>query len=330
MAITANIERAYVNMFKAGYEQSFQQTEAKFRSYVDVVSQSSEFDFYDRVGLADDMNEVTTRYGDTPSNEVAHERRRIGLADYDWGKGVDDKDLIRVAQDPTNAYTQAAVAAANRRIDSTIISAITADSYIGKAGGTAVSFVDSLTDKISVGAISNENGNITTAGDYRVVAGKEGIDINVDYQRGGAGANSNITMDKLMGIRETMLRLEAIEEGEDLHYFLAPNQQTALLNISQVTDSDFNSVRTLVNGTVTSFLGFQFHYTNLLPVSGTVRENYVLGSKAMKLAISKDIDVDIFRRPDKKMIPWILIKLGLGCTRMWGEQTARVYVDEAA
>jgi len=317
-------------MFKSGFEQSFQQKQSKFRGYVDVVSQNSEFDFYDRIGLADDMNEVTARYGDTPSNDVPHERRRIGLADYDWGKGVDDKDLIRVAQDPTNAYTQAAVYSANRRIDQTIINSVIADTYIGKSGGTTVSFVPALTDKINVGAISNENGNITTSGDFNVVSGNsEGINIHADFQPGGGGSNSNITLDKLMAVRETMLRLESIEEGETLHYFLAPNQQTALLNLTEVKDHDFNSVRTLVNGSVKSFLGFEFHYTNMLPVSGTVRDNYVLGSKAMKLAISKDIDVDIFRRPDKKMIPWILIKLGLGCTRMWGEQTARVEVDEA-
>lgn len=317
-------------MFKSGYEQSFQQTNAKFRPFVNVVSQSSEFDFYDRVGLADDMNEVTTRFGDTPSNDVAHERRRIGLADYDWGKGVDDKDLIRVAQDPTNAYTQAAVASANRRIDKTIIEGITADAFIGKAGGTAVSFVSTLTDKIRVGAISNENGYVTTSGDFSVELGTEGIDIPVDFTPGGGGSNTNITLDKLKAIRETMLTLEAIEEGEALNYFLAPNQQTALLNISETTNQDTNNVRTLVNGTVTSFMGFNFHYTNLLPKVGNLRENYVIGSKSMTLAISKDIDVDIFRRPDKKMIPWILIKLGLGVTRMWGEQTARINVDETA
>lgn len=331
MAISANIERSYINMFKSGWEQSFQQTMAKFRPFVETVSQSSEFDFYDRVGLADDMNEVTARYGDTPSNEVGHERRRIGLTDYDWGKGVDDKDLIRVAQDPTNEYTQAAVASANRRIDRTIINAITGTSYLGKSGGTSATFAVTASGKITVGSLSNENGNLTTAGDYAVTAGNvEGIDVAVNYTPGGGGSSSNITLNKMIAVREAMLSLEAIEEGEELVWFAAPSQQSALLRITDVKSADYNTTRVLTNGTVTSFMGFKFVYTNLLPKSGNIRSNYVLGKKGVKLAISRDTQVDIFRRPDKKNIPWIMVKLGLGATRMWGEHTARVNCDETA
>jgi hypothetical protein len=326
MAITGNIETNYINMFREGFEHSFQQKEARFRKYVEVVRQASEFDFYDRLGLADDMQEVTTRYGDTPANDVPHERRRCGLQDYDWGKGVDDKDLIRVASDPTNEYTQAAVYAANRRIDNTIITSITADAYTGKAGGTTVSFAGTNAGNITVGDVSNENGYIATAGNFTLEAGTEGIDVAVDYSE---TANKNITIEKMIGVRETMLTLEAIEEGQNLTWFLAPNQAAELLRITEIHNSDYNSVKVLANGRVDSFMGFNFVYTNLLPKSGNVRDNYVLGPKAIKLAMSKDIDVDIFRRPDKKNIPWIMVKLGLGATRMWGEHTAKVRCDES-
>jgi hypothetical protein len=328
MAITGNIETNYINMFREGFEHSFQQKDARFRKYVEVVRQASEFDFYDRLGLADDMQEVTTRYGDTPANDVPHERRRCALQDYDWGKGVDDKDLIRVASDPTNEYTQAAVYAANRRIDNTIITAITADAYTGKAGGTAVSFVGTTAGNITVGAVSNENSNISTAGEYTVTAGNvEGIDVSVDFS--AATTNTNISIKKMIAVRETMLRLEAIEDDQNLTWFLAPNQAAELLRITEIHNSDYNTVKVLSNGRVDSFMGFNFVYTNLLPISGTTRDNYVLGPKAVKLAMSKDIDVDIFRRPDKKNIPWIMVKLGLGATRMWGEHVAKVRCDES-
>jgi hypothetical protein len=326
MAITGNIETNYINMFHEGFEHSFQQKPAKFRKHVETVRQASEFDFYDRLGLADDMQEVTTRYGDTPANDVPHERRRCGLQDYDWGKGVDDKDLIRVASDPTNEYTQAAVYAANRRIDNTIITAITADAYSGKAGGTTITFVGTTATDITVGAVSNENGNISTGGNFTLTAGNvEGIDVATDYITGG---NTNITLQKMIGVRETMLTLESIEEDDQLTWFLAPNQAAELLRIAQINDGDFNTTRVLANGRVSSFMGFNFVYTNLLPVASNIRDNYVLGPKAIKLAMSKDIEVDIFRRPDKKNIPWIMVKLGLGATRMWGEHTAKVRCDE--
>lgn len=330
MAITGNIETSFKNRFREGFDQSFQQMRTLLRGAVMNGRQASEFDFMDRLGLADEMNEVTARFGDTPANDVPHERRRIGLRDFDWGKGVDDKDLIRVVSDPTNDYTQAAVFTANRKVDDIIIEAITADAFTGKAGGTTVTFVDTNAQKITVGAVSNENNQVTTSGDFVVTAGNvEGIDIATDYAPGG-GIDSNITIEKMIAVRETMLRLEAIQPGDVLTWVLHPNQQSALLRLTELTSIDFNSTKVLVNGMVSSFMGFQFIYSNRIPlVSGTThRETYVLGPKAIQLNFSKDTDVDIFRRPDKKNIPWILIKLGLGATRMWGEHAARVRCDE--
>ena len=121
MATAAAIETSYKNMFKEGFEQAFQQSNSRLRPYVEVESQASEFDYYDRVGLADDMSEDTQRYGDNPVNEIPHDRRRIGLRDFELGKPIDEKDLIRVVSDPTNAYTTAMVASAHRKVDDLII-----------------------------------------------------------------------------------------------------------------------------------------------------------------------------------------------------------------
>jgi hypothetical protein len=331
--ITANIERAYVDMFKEGFEHSFQQKMSKLRPLVQVERQGSEFEFYDRIGLADDMNEVTSRYEDSPLNEVPHERRRIGLRDFDWGKLIDDKDLIRVASDPTNAYTQAALAAANRRIDDLIIEGFTAPAYIGKKGATTVSFVGTTAGDITVGAISNENGQISTGGDFTVTAGNfEGIDVAADYRT--SGTTSNITTEKLIGIRETLLRLEACDETDMLPCLVSPAQQSSLLrqaldtsNVPALISRDYNKP-VLQNGFVDTWLGFKFIYTNRLPKSGDVRSCFVLGPKGMKLGISKDLSIDIYRRPDKKNIPYILIKMGMGVSRMWGEHVVRVRCDE--
>lgn len=327
--ITANIERAYVDMFKEGFQHVFQQKMSKLRPLVEVESQGSEFEFYDRIGLADDMNEVTSRYEDSPLNEVPHERRRIGLRDFDWGKLIDDKDLIRVASDPSNAYTQAGLAAANRRIDDLIIEGFTAPAYIGKKGETTVNFVGTTAGDITVGAISNENGQIVTGGDFTVTAGNvEGIDVAADFR--SSGTTTNITTDKLISIRETLLSLEACNETDMLPMLVSPNQQSALLRESgnRVTSVDFNTERTLVNGFVDTWLGFKFIYTNRLPKTGSIRSCFVLGPKGMKLGISKDLNVDIYRRPDKKNIPYILIKMGMGVSRMWGEHVVRVRCDE--
>ena len=52
MATSTDIEKAYINSFRKGFAQAFQQTTSKLRPYVEVERQASEFDYYDRIGMA--------------------------------------------------------------------------------------------------------------------------------------------------------------------------------------------------------------------------------------------------------------------------------------
>lgn len=299
------------------------------RGYVESVRQASEFDYYDRVGLADDMQQSTTRYGDNPMSEISHDRRRIGLADYDQGKAIDEKDLVRVATDPTNAYMQALVASANRKLDDIIISGLTADAYTGKAGATTVSFVGTTSGKITIGAVSDvqtrfANGTLVA----RTTGNVEGIDIAKDYT-GGAAADAGITLAKLKAVRTTMLKLDAIEQEEVLNCFISAKQFEQLLGITEIINSDYAVRKSLAEGSVTTFMGFRFIHCERLPLASGVRSLFVFKPQSLKLAISSDITATMWRLPAKKNIPYIYTKMGVGTARMWGETLARVQVTES-
>jgi len=135
------IEQAYIQLYKKGFEQQFQQFNTKIAGYFTPVPQASEFDFYDRIGLAEELQEANERYGDNPMSEIPHDRRRIGLKDYDQGKAMDPKDLIRLASDPTNAYITALKAAAHRKMDKIVINRIFDIANVGKNGAGTVTFV---------------------------------------------------------------------------------------------------------------------------------------------------------------------------------------------
>ena len=90
------ITDAYVQAYKAGFEQAFQQSESKLQPYFEQETQNEEFQYFDRVGVAEAMDEDKTRYGDNPNSEIAHDRRRIGLKDYELGKYVDELSLIQI------------------------------------------------------------------------------------------------------------------------------------------------------------------------------------------------------------------------------------------
>lgn len=317
------IEKSYINSFKAGFAQAFQQTTSKLRPYVEIERQASEFDYYDRVGLADDMATVTTRYGDNPMSEISHDRRRIGLADYDQGKAIDEKDLLRVASDPTNVYTQALAAAANRKVDNLIIAGLTATAYTGKAGATTVAFATSTADKVTVGAVSDVQTRIVAATYLAREAATEGIDVNYTYT-GTTGASSGLTLAKLKAVRTTMLKLDAIDQDEVLNCFISAKQFEDLLGIAEVINSDYSVRKNLSEGNVTTFMGFRFIHCQLLTLASGVRSCFVFKPKSLKLSIGQDIVADIWRLPAKKNIPYLYTKLGMGTSRMWGETTARI------
>lgn len=335
MSVTPSnaIETAYINNFRAGFAQAYQQSTSRFRPFVEIESQRSEFDYYDRVGVADPMQEVTTRYGVNPFNEVPHDRRRIGMRDWDWGKAIDEKDLIRVATDPTNAYTQAGVMSANRKIDQIIMDYMFAPAFTGKAGEKVINYVGSTPGKISVGEVSNTAGFIRTDSMFELVKGDvEGIDIAPDYDGTNTtvGTNTGLTIAKLKAIREAMMGTMAITQDTKVPIFIGRRQWDNLLATPEIINSLFALRKALAEGTVTTYLGFDFHIVENLPFDEAtgVRQVVAFLPKAFKLAIGHDMGANMWRLPDRKMIPYIYIKMTMGGSRMWGENIARIGCKE--
>jgi len=117
--MSQQIDTALYNTYKNNIEIQFQQKGSRLRPYVTEESQSSEFEFYDRIGPVDAV-EIKDRHGDTPLLETPHSRRRIGLRDFDWADLIDKEDKIRLLNDPTSSYVQNAVYALGRKVDDVI------------------------------------------------------------------------------------------------------------------------------------------------------------------------------------------------------------------
>lgn len=323
------IETHYINMFRSGIATAFQQTESLFRNFVETGSQTAEFDFEDRVGIADDVAEVNTRYGVNPIMDVPHDRRRTHIRDFEWGKPIDPKDLIRVATDPTNVYTQAGLAAHKRKMDDRIIAGLVAPAYTGKEGENAVNFVGTTSGKITVGAVSNQAGHIVADSRYAVTAGlNEGIDIAKNYT-GAAAADAGLTIAKLKAIKSTMMATLAITDQTQfptINAFLGRKQWDDLLGINEIVNGDYNVTKgRLERLEVTEWGGFRFMLSERLPlVEAGVRGCLFFMPKSGKLKIGTDITADMWKLPDRKNIPYVYIKACYDFTRFWGECTARV------
>lgn len=291
------ITTAFVQQYKANVEHLLQQKGSRLRPYVRVETQNAEFDFYDRIG-ATSAQEVTGRHQDTPLINVPHDRRRVSLRDFDWAELIDRQDRIRMLIDPTSPYSQNASFALGRKMDEIILEAAFGTVFTGKTGSSSVTFPASQ-------------------------------QIAVNYVESGSATNSGLTVGKLRAAKET---LDASEnDPSDPRYIICTAKQiTDLLRTTEVTSSDFNSVKALVQGDVNTFMGFEFVRTELVNAdSSGYRRVLAYCKSGLLMAVGQDVNVDIGPRRDKRNSTQVYCSASFGAVRMEEEKVLEIKCDES-
>lgn len=343
----ASIETHYVNSFKDGLEAVFQKTESILMPYVNPVFQNSEEQYYDRVGAAEDMQKDDTRYGENPHQEITFDRRRSVFSHYEIGRMIEEKDLLKVATDPTNEYTRALVYSARRKQDDLILDSAFGSAWAGKKGETEIKWVadgaTSATGKVKVGGLNPGLRNpITTGGRYVVESGDyEGILVDNQYTSGDAEA-TGLTIPKLQAYKSALIRLEVIRTGDLINLFVGERQIEDLLNTDEIKNSDYNYSKALAEGQVTTYMGYRFIPYMGLPTgedgsSNTYRRclalpttNTKMGSRfGINMAQAKSLNSNMWRLPNRKNIPYIYMDMACDAFRMWGELVGEIRCTEA-
>lgn len=293
-----SVDTAFVNSYHGQLEHIFQQKGSKLRGTLREVTQNSEYDYWDRLGTAT-VNAITTRHGDTPHNTIDHTRRRNQVIGYDSNEFFDNQDRLRMILDPKSGYAEAQARALGRQMDDTVIAGLLGTAYTGKDGAGTQAYD-------------------TT---YRIA---------VDYVESGAAANSNLTIGKLRRALYLLESNDAIDDGEPVTLLAHPSQKQSLLRTTEVTSSDYNGIRALVNGQVDTFMGFKFIWTTRATSSGGYRQALAYPKSAGLLGVAENINVKIDERPDKRYSYQVYSTATFGATRMWEERVIQILCDEAA
>ena len=283
--MSTQITTAFVNQYRANVEHLLQQKGSKLRPFVRVESQKAEFEYYDRIGSVDAV-EVTSRHSDTPLISTPHDRRQISLRDFDWADMIDRTDRIRLLIDPASPYAQNAAWALGRKMDDIIIESAFGTAKSGKTGGTSVAF-DTATSQIAV-----------------------------NYVESGGATNSGLTIGKLRKAKQLQDANET--DPSDPRYIIVTSKQvTDLLQTTEVTSSDFNSIKALVAGEVNTFMGFQFVRTERVAADASSHRRVIAYAKSgLLMAVGADINVDIGPRRDKRNSTQVYCSASFGATRM--------------
>ena len=110
---------------------------------------------------------------------------------------------------------------------------------------------------------------------------------------------------------------------------VGPKQISDLLGTTQVTSSDFNTVKALANGEINSFLGFNFITSNRLSIASSKRLCLAYAGDGIKLALGQDIMTRIDERSDKGYATQVYVCMTMGATRMEEEKVVTVEAHEA-
>lgn len=222
-------------------------------------------------------SDVTGRNQKTEITETPHARRRIALISSVVNPVLDHNDELKMIVDPTSSYVQNAVNAMGRRIDDHIIASATGTAYTGKAGGTSTSLPST----------------------QKVVHGSAGITL----------AKWRSGLEILAG--------NDIDPDEEKFLVVKAKQLYELLAITELTSSDYNAVKALVNGQINSFLGCTVIQSERLGTDSNSDDQVLLFTKsAIGLAVSEDIVSRIDERADLNYSKQIYYRMSMGSSRL--------------
>lgn len=286
------ITTAFVQQYSSNVQMLSQQMGSVLRGVVDVESVTGKSAFFDQVGKTTAVVR-SSRHADTPQIDTPHSRRRVTLADYEWADLIDNADKVRLLIDPTSSYAKAAAAAMGRAMDDVIIAALGGTAYTGETGSTSVV-------------------------------------LPAAQKPYSSSQSDGLTITKLL---EAKRLLDAADVDPSIQRYLVcgPKQISDLLATSQVTSSDFNTVKALAQGQVDSFLGFQFIVTNRLKLDATNTDDrlaYAFTADAIKLAVGQDVLARIDERADKSYSTQVYYAMSIGATRMEEEKVVEIACDE--
>jgi hypothetical protein len=143
-----------------------------------------------------------------------------------------------------------------------------------------------------------------------------------------AHGSGGLTVAKLRTAKQT-LDLSDVDPSIPRHIIVSPKQISDLLNITEVTSADFNTVKALANGEINTYLGFNFIVSNRLALSSTTRSCIAFAQDGIALGIGKDVNARIDERADKSYATQVYYCMSIGATRMEEDKVVEVQCTES-
>lgn len=294
--MSINLPTHYVQQYANTISLLLQQKNSRFESAVTTGSYiGKQASPVDQIG-AIDMLPVTTRFAPMGRVDAALDRRWVSPSDFELPQLIDSSDKLRLLNDPSSAYLQNAIQAANRKKDDLIYAAFFGTAKTGEVGGTSTAF--GATQFVSVNT---------------------------------GGTTSNLNVAKLRAGKRILMANEVDFDEDQVYCAISSVEHDSLLNEIQVVSTDFNDKPVLVEGRVTRFLGINFIISERMTTAtddaaGTSRQIPMWAKSGMHLGVWNDMQTDITQRRDLSGMPWqAYLAMSMGATRLEEKKIVRIW-----
>jgi hypothetical protein len=309
-----NISTAFVKQYGSTIDMLLSLQGGRFTGKCLEESIQGEEKYFDQLGSVT-ANEVIDRYGDSPENDISHDRRRVTATPYDVGLMLDRFDKVQMLINPESEYVQRQVQALNRKRDIEFMKGLLGSAATGKNGtGTPATLAAANT-------VANASAGMTLA---KLQAAKEQLESN------------NVNVDDPMN---------------KPYFAWTPKQKHELLADTTVTSADYNTVKALVSGDINTFYGFEFVDSNMIPYttaaadetvsltwdandnpvdsdSNDIRACFAWVKSAARMVTNPEVSTEIDRRRDKRFNWYSYACARFGAVRMEEDRVVIVGCDE--
>lgn len=284
------VSTAFVQQYTTNVQLLLQQRGSKLRDCCTLGSYTGKAaKAVEQIGAVT-AQERLTRHADTPLISTPHDARWVFPRDFEWADMIDDQDKLRMLIDPTSPYAINGANALGRSLDDIIISAALGTAQTGENGSIATAF-DTTNQRIAVGA-------------------------------------TGLTVAKLRQARRILAANEVDLASEMLYIAVTAQQIDNLLGTTEVTSSDFNSVKALVQGDIDTFMGFKFIQIERLGLDGSGdRRCFAWAKSGLHVGMWNDINTKISERADKSYAMQVYVKGTFGATRVEEKKVVEIICD---
>lgn len=299
--MTFSIDQALVTQFSDMVYAQSQQMESFLSPVAETIQVTGKDYAVERLDKVEAI-EVTERHADTVAQDITHSRRQLAMREFRTTILLDDFDDVSTLIDPQRAYAKHIAAAMNRQKDRIIAAAAFADVKTGRNFGTTTTF-------------ANDDGLTVLA---------------------SVGSTTGLNYDKLLEAQENFINNNVgINSYEDMYVIVTGEQNTNLMNETELTSGDFTREYAVEKGKVINAAGMKVIHVSgtdsqpILSKSGNDRSCIAVATDGICFGVSKDMTLTINQRPDKNNLIQLQACMYIGAVRKDGRKVQKIITTES-